>query len=43
MCVAHGPRRSDAGEARSRGPRSRVKQSTTQPLRSRMGLYDVSF
>ena len=34
MCLAQGPQRSDAGEARTRGPRSRVKHSTTEPLRS---------
>ena len=32
MCLAQGPQRSDAGEARTRGPRSRVKHSTTEPL-----------
>ena len=30
MCLAQGPRRSDAGVAR----RSRVKHSTTEPLHS---------
>ena len=34
MCLAQGPQRSDAGEARTRGPWSRVKHSTTEPLRS---------
>ena len=34
MCLAQGPQRSDAGEARTRAPRSRVKHSTTEPLRS---------
>ena len=34
MCLAQGPQRSDAGEARTRGPLSRVKHSTTEPLRS---------
>ena len=34
MCLAQGPQRSDAGEARTRGPRSRVKHSTTETLRS---------
>ena len=39
MCLAQGPQRSDAGEARTRGPRSRVKQSTTEPLRSLMLIF----
>ena len=34
MFLAQGPQRSDAGEARTHGPRSRVKHSTTEPLRS---------
>ena len=34
MCLAQGPQHSDAGEARTRGPWSRVKHSTTEPLRS---------
>ena len=34
MCLVQGPQRSDAGEARTRGPRSRVKHSTTEPLHS---------
>ena len=34
MCLAQEPQRNDAGEARTRGPRSRVKYSTTEPLRS---------
>ena len=34
MCLAQGPQLSDAGEARTRGPWSRVKHSTTEPLRS---------
>ena len=34
MCPAQGPQRSDAGEARTRGLWSRVKHSTTEPLRS---------
>ena len=38
MCLAQGPRRNDAGEARTSGPLSRVKHSTTEPLRS-LGLY----
>ena len=33
MCIAQGPQRSDAGEARTRGPLSRVKHSTTEPLK----------
>ena len=42
MCLAQGPQRSDAGEAQTRAPRSRVKHSITEPLRSQgakeMGL-----
>ena len=34
MCLAQGPQRSDAGEARTAAPRSRVKHSTTELLRS---------
>ena len=34
MCLAQGPLRSDAREARTRAPRSLVKHSTTEPLRS---------
>ena len=34
MCLAQGPQRSDASEARTRDPWSRVKHSTTEPLRS---------
>ena len=35
MCLAQGPQRSDAGEAQTRSPSvSRVKHSTTEPLRS---------
>ena len=34
MCLAQGPQRSDAGEARTSSPQSRVKHSTTEPLRS---------
>ena len=37
MCLAQGPQRSDASEAQTRGPRSRVKHSTTEPLRSLNG------
>ena len=36
MCLAQGPQRSDAGEARTHIPRSRVKHSTTEPLRSKL-------
>ena len=35
MCLAQGPQRSDAGEVRTVAPLSRVKHSTTEPLRSR--------
>ena len=38
MCLAQGPQRSDAGEARTRALRSRVKHSITEPLRS---LYSI--
>ena len=34
MCLAQGPQRSDAREARTHGPLERVKPSTTEPLRS---------
>ena len=34
MCLAQGPQHSDADEARTWAPRSRVKHSTTEPLRS---------
>ena len=34
MCLAHGPQRSDAGEARTRGPSVSSQDSTTEPLRS---------
>ena len=37
MCLAQGPQRSDAGEARTRCPWSRVKHSTTEPLPSLRG------
>ena len=42
MCLAQGPQCSDAGEAQTRVPRSRVKHSTTEPLRSliRMCSYE---
>ena len=35
MCLAQGPQRNDTGEARTPASRSRVKRSTTEPLRSR--------
>ena len=35
MCLARGPRRSDAGEARTHGPSvSSLEHSTTEPLHS---------
>ena len=34
MCLAQGPQRSDAGEARTATLRSRIKHTTTEPLRS---------
>ena len=34
MCLAQGPQRNDAGEARTRGPSARIKHSTTEPLHS---------
>ena len=34
MCLAQGPQRSDAGEDEPAAPQSRVKHSTTEPLRS---------
>ena len=34
MCLAQGPQRSDASETQTPTPRSRVKHSTTEPLRS---------
>ena len=42
MCLAQGPQGSDACEARTWGPRSRVKHSTTKPLRSQ-GLPCLSW
>ena len=36
MCLAQGPQRSDAGEAQLAALLSRVKHSTTEPLRSRL-------
>ena len=40
MCLAQGPQRSDAGEARTHGPS--VKHSTTEPLRSQNGLRVIT-
>ena len=37
MCLAQGPQRSDTGETRT--PRSRVKHSTIEPLRSQKEEY----
>ena len=34
MCLAKGPQRSDASRLEPAAPRSRVKHSTTEPLRS---------
>ena len=34
MCLAQGPPRSDTGETRPAASQSRVKLSTTEPLRS---------
>ena len=34
MCLAQGPQRSEAGEVEPVALRSRVKHSTTEPLRS---------
>ena len=34
MCLAQGPQCSDAGETLTAAPQSRVKHSTTEPLRS---------
>ena len=42
MCLAQGPQHSDAGEARNRGPRSRVKHSTTEPLRSHLTKVELN-
>ena len=43
MCLAQEPQRSDASEARTRGPRSRVvKHSTTEPLRSLIRLCHLT-
>ena len=36
MCLAQGPQRSDAGLLESATPRSRVKHSTTESLRSHL-------
>ena len=48
MCLAQGQQRSDAGEAlevrlEPTAPRSRVKHSTTEPLRSLDGYLTVSY
>ena len=34
MCIAQGPQRSDAGEARTRGPSVSSQALYTEPLRS---------
>ena len=39
MCLAQGPQHSDAGEAEFAAPRSRVKHSTTEPLRSLLNIW----
>ena len=39
MCLAQGPQHTDASEARTRGPLSLVKHSTTEPLPSRGGTF----
>ena len=40
MSLAQGPQRSDADEAQTQGlSRSRVKHSTTEPLRSQHNQY----
>ena len=36
MCIAQGSQRSDAGEAGTGASWSRVKHSTTEPLRSQL-------
>ena len=43
MCLAQGPQRSDASEARSRGLSVTSQDSTTEPLRSLKALshYNV--
>ena len=48
MCLAQGQQRSDAGEAlevrlEPTAPRSRVKHSTTEPLRSLDEYLTVSY
>ena len=43
MCFAQGPQRSDTGEARTCGPRSQVKHSTTEPLPSHLWKYDLRY
>ena len=42
MCLAQGPQRNDTSEARTRGLRSRVKHSTTEPLRSHYTLCEYT-
>ena len=39
MCLAQGPQRSGAGEARTRGPSISIKHSTIEPLRSRIYMW----
>ena len=43
MCLAQGPQRSDAGEPAAL--RSRIKHSTTEPLRSRVAadIFSLNF
>ena len=44
MCLAQGPQSSDAGEAQPAALRSRVKHSTTEPLRSQfVCVFDREF
>ena len=42
MRLDQGPQCSDVGEARTRGPRSLVEHSTTEPLRSLISVFIVS-
>ena len=42
MCPAQEPQGSDAGEARTHGPRSRVQHSTTEQLRSHIHCCDFT-
>ena len=42
MCLAQGPQRSDASEARTRGPSVSSQDSTTKPLRSQSAVYIVT-